>query len=178
MGQPSRMRTICRRARRTSRAGCATAASAAFSARRRRGVRGGRAAGTSGPDRRRNRRRRARLGWRRGRRTGTEQPGVLEPADVVFDMGVGSHVGVEDHRVAGGVGVVTPVAEQKRREQAGLGAGMQWFAAHDQPGPCRPAGQVDQVGDLRHRRAVADLAVLADRRRPASIGDPGGHDGA
>jgi hypothetical protein len=60
--------------------------------------------------------------------------GVLQSADVVFDMGVGPHVHVEVDGVAGGVGVVTPVAEQRRRKQGLLGAGVQWFAAHDQPG--------------------------------------------
>ena len=80
-----------------------------------------------------------------------QQPGGFEPADVVLDMSVGAHVGVEDHRIAAGVGVVTPVAEQKRRKQGGLGAGMQRFASHDQPGPFRPAAQIDEVGDLRHR---------------------------
>jgi hypothetical protein len=39
-----------------------------------------------------------------------QQPRRFQPADVVLDMGVGAHVSVEDRGVAGGVGVVTPVA--------------------------------------------------------------------
>ena len=92
--------------------------------------------------------------------------GVLESADVVFDVGVGAHVHVEGDGVAGGVGVVTPVAEQHRGEQGLLGAGVQRFAAHDQPGPGRPVGQIDEVGELGHRRAGTFLAVLADRWLP------------
>ena len=86
--------------------------------------------------------------------------GVLESFDVVFDVGVGAHVHVEGDGVAGGVGVVAPVAELQRGEQRALGAGVQRFAAHDQPGPGRPVGQVDEVGELGHlrRRGV--------RRRP------------
>ena len=37
--------------------------------------------------------------------------GILESFDVILDVGVGAHVHVESDRVAGGVGVVTPVAE-------------------------------------------------------------------
>ena len=48
-----------------------------------------------------------------------------------------------------------------RGEQGLLGAGVQRFAAHDQPGAFGPVGQVDEVGELGHRRAVAFVAVLA-----------------
>ena len=93
--------------------------------------------------------------------------GVLEAADVVFDMGVGSHVTVQLDRVGpGGVGVVTPVAVALGGEQALLGSGVQRFTPDDQPGARRPVRQVDQIGDFDHRRALAHVAVLADRRLP------------
>jgi hypothetical protein len=47
--------------------------------------------------------------------------GVLQSADVVFDVGVGAHVHVKGDRIAGGVGVVTPVAEQQRGQQGPSG---------------------------------------------------------
>ena len=63
------------------------------------------------------------------------QTRVFQTFDVVFDVGVGAYVHIESDRVAGLVGVVTPVAELERREQRRLRAGMQRFAPHDQPGP-------------------------------------------
>ena len=98
------------------------------------------------------------------------QPGVLEAADVVLDVRVGAHGGVEGDGVAGLVGVVAPVAELGGGQQGLLGAGVQGFAAHDQPGAVRPVGQVDQVGELGHLGAVADLAVLAAGRVPSGPG--------
>ena len=47
--------------------------------------------------------------------------GILESADVVFDVG-SADVHVEGDGVAGDVGVVTPIAEQHRGKQALLGA--------------------------------------------------------
>ena len=58
-----------------------------------------------------------------------------------------------------------------------LGAGVGVFAAGDHPGPCRPARQVDQIGDLAHLGVITPLgAVGADRGLPAALGD-GDHDG-
>ena len=54
----------------------------------------------------------------------------------------------------------------QRREQAGLRARVQRLAAHDEPGAFGPAGQVDEVGELRHRGAVALVAGLGERRGP------------
>ena len=51
-----------------------------------------------------------------------QQPGVLQPRDVLLDMGVGAHEGVEGDGVARLVGVEAPVAELERGEQALLGA--------------------------------------------------------
>ena len=74
--------------------------------------------------------------------------------------------------VAGLVGVVTPVAERVGREQGVLRAGVQRFAPHDQSGAWRPAGQVDEVGELAHRGAGPFVAVwcapraASGRRRP------------
>jgi hypothetical protein len=94
--------------------------------------------------------------------------GVLQSADVIFDMGVGAHVTVKFDRFAGGVGLVTPVAAALGAEQALLGSGVQRFASDDQSGSRRPVRQVDQIGDLDHGCTVADLAVLADGGRPCS----------
>lgn len=95
------------------------------------------------------------------------EAGGFQSADVVLDMGVDSHVGVQDGGVAGLVGVVAPVAELQRGEQAGLGSGVERLAAHDQPGARRPTRQVDQVGDLDDRGAVALVAVLSEGGDPA-----------
>jgi len=64
---------------------------------------------------------------------------------------------------------VAPVAEHGRGEQALWGAGVQWFTAHDQPGPFGPVRQVDQVGELGHRRSGPFVAVLASRRPPGVV---------
>ena len=63
------------------------------------------------------------------------QTRVFQTFDVVFDVGVRAHVDIEGDRVAGLVGVVTPVAELERWEQRCLRAGMQRFAPHDQSCP-------------------------------------------
>ncbi len=75
----------------------------------------------------------------------------------------GPHVHVEVDGIAIGVGVVPPVAEPRRGEQALLSAGMQGLAAHDQPGAFGPAAEIDQVGELRDGRAGPLVAVLAQR---------------
>ena len=43
-----------------------------------------------------------------------------------------------------------------------MGAGMQRFATNDQPGPFRPGGQVDQVGDLAYHGHLVVSVVLVD----------------
>ena len=80
--------------------------------------------------------------------------GVFESGDVLFDVGVGAHVGVEDGGVAFLVGVVAPVAPLFGGEQRLLGALVAGFAAHDQPGAWRPSGEVDGVGELGDERVV------------------------
>ena len=93
------------------------------------------------------------------------QPGVLQAADVVFDVGVGAHGGIEGDRVAGLVGPVAPVAELGGGEQGVLGAGVEGFTAHDQPAAFGQVVVVDQVGELGHLGAGAsddaDVAHLA-----------------
>ena len=68
-----------------------------------------------------------------------QQSRVLEPGDVLLDMGVGSHDAVELDRVAVLVGVEPPVAVLEAREQAVLDAGVQRLAPNDQPGALWPA---------------------------------------
>ena len=77
------------------------------------------------------------------------ESGVFQAFDVVLDMGVVTHVCVELDWGGVGVGVVTPVAVAQRREQRPLRTLVKLLAAHDQPGPGRPTGEVDEVGDLR-----------------------------
>lgn len=111
--------------------GRARGPSAAPSARPGRGRRSGTAAGTSGPARRRSTRRRATPGWRRCRRRETGKPPSPSAVEAVLAMGVGPHVEVEADGVAVLVGVVAPVAEERRGEQRLLGAGVQRLAPHD-----------------------------------------------
>ena len=59
------------------------------------------------------------------------EPGVLQPLYVVLDVNVVTHVRVELDRVAGVVGVVTPVAVAQRREQRSLRALVEVFATND-----------------------------------------------
>jgi len=99
------------------------------------------------------------------------QPGVLQPLDVLFDMRVGSHGGVEVAGVSGLVGVEAPVAELEGGEQAALGAGVQGFAAHDQAGPRRQLVVFDQTGELGDRGVVgAGFAVSVQGGEP-HLGD-------
>jgi hypothetical protein len=60
--------------------------------------------------------------------------------------------------------VAVVVGEAQRR------AGVWALAAHDHAGAFGPAGQRQPVGDLGNPSALADLAVLADRRAPAVSG--------
>jgi hypothetical protein len=53
-------------------------------------------------------------------------------------------------------------------EQTELRAGVRVFAADDDPHPGRPAGQVEQGGDLDDITPVTDGAIGVDRRRPRS----------
>jgi hypothetical protein len=47
-----------------------------------------------------------------------------------------------------------------------LRAGVRALLAHDDAHPGRPAGKVEQAGDVRDPRAVPDLAVAVIGRRP------------
>ena len=62
------------------------------------------------------------------------EPGVLQALDVLLDVGVGPHGGVEGDGVAVLVGVEAPVAEVEGREQAALGSGVQRLAPDDAAG--------------------------------------------
>ncbi|GAB2949892.1 hypothetical protein GCM10027280_43100 [Micromonospora polyrhachis] len=80
------------------------------------------------------------------------EAGGFAGADAVFDAGVGAVSGFEvlDAAVAGwGVGghdLVPPAFDGV--EQGQLGAGVWAFAADEESGALRPAGRVEQAGDL------------------------------
>ena len=95
-----------------------------------------------------------------------QEPRVLQALDVLLDVRVGAHGLVEFDRVAVLVGVVAPVAVLELGEQAVLGAGVQRLAAHDEPGALGPLAQVDELGQLGHRRPFAGAPVLVQRRLP------------
>ena len=52
-----------------------------------------------------------------------------------------------------------------------LRAGVRPLLAGDDPHPGRPAGQVEQAGDVRDPRAVPDLPVTVIGGRPRTGGD-------
>jgi hypothetical protein len=58
-----------------------------------------------------------------------QKPRLLQALNVQLDVGMGPHGLVELDRLAVLVAVVAPVAVLKTREQAVLGAGMQWLGA-------------------------------------------------
>ena len=123
--------------------------------------RSGRAAGTSAPGRRRSRPRRARRGWRRCRRRGSG----WRRSPSVGGCGLRRGRGRACARPAStgspvGVGVVTPVAEHRRREQGLLGAGVQRLAAHDQPGPVAASRD-------RSTRSVSSATAAPGRSSPS-----------
>ena len=162
MGQPSRMRTMCRRASVHEAGGGVPQRSSATSWVRRR--RGGRCRQSSWNQRTRASAKQTTASQARlasmstnGNRSGA---GVLQSADVVFDVGVGAHVHVEGDGVAGGVGVVTPVAEQQSR-----GTGVCWAPGCN--GSRRtisrvPAGQSD-----RSTRSVSSATAAPGRSSPS-----------
>ena len=53
------------------------------------------------------------------------EPGVLQPLDVVLDVGMCPHDDVEADRVTGLVGVEAPVTELKRGQEASLSTGVE-----------------------------------------------------
>ena len=73
---------------------------------------------------------------------------ILEPADVVLDVGVGPHLAIQFGGVAFVVGVVASEPVFEIGQEALLGTGMQRLAPDARPGSVGPAGQVDQIGDI------------------------------
>ena len=100
------------------------------------------------------------------------QAGVLGAADAVLapgpqpvaDFQVGELPGA---RVGGEGG--EPVSVDVVEAQPGAGVGF--FAAHDDPHALGPSRQVQHAGDLRHVRALAGVAVGVVRGRPGGLGD-------
>ena len=88
--------------------------------------------------------------------------------DPVLDAGVGAVSGFEERQLpdpsVGGDGLVAPPVGLF--EQGQLGAGVGSFPADDDPHPGRPAGQVEQVGDLGDVTAVTDVPVDVHGRGP------------
>jgi hypothetical protein len=62
-----------------------------------------------------------------------------------------------------------PSASGERELRTGVGS----FLAADHPHPLRPAGQVEQAGELGYPGAVTDLAVGVVGRGPHLVGNPG-----
>ena len=83
------------------------------------------------------------------------EPRVLQSLDVLFDVGVGPHGGVEFDRVPVLVGVEAPVAEVEGGEEAALGSGVQRLPADDAAECHGQLVVVDQRGQLAHRRPVS-----------------------
>ena len=100
------------------------------------------------------------------------QAGVFQPADVVFDVGVGAHVSVERDRVAGLVGVVAPVAELERREQRGLRARDATVRAARSAGCLRASRDRSTRSVTSHTAAPyrsSPVWVIAGAQRSSSI---------
>src|SRR5438270_339292 len=96
--------------------------------------------------------------------TGGLRPVADLPSEAVYapegDVGAGQ-VGDEDLEA-----VTVDVGEGE------LGAGVGFFSAGDGPGPWGPAAEIDEVGDLGHLRALAQIrAIGGDRRDPPLLGD-------
>jgi hypothetical protein len=92
------------------------------------------------------------------------QPGLLGGADAVFGVGMGAVQPFELDRVAVEVGQACQEAVAVVVCEAQLRAGMRTLAAGDHAGALGPPAQRQAVGDLGDPRALALLAVLADRR--------------
>ena len=100
------------------------------------------------------------------------ESGVLGAADAVLapgpqpvaDFEVGEPPGA---RVGGQGGEPVSVDVVEAQPCAGVGS----FSAHDDPHALGPSRQVQQVGDLRHVRALPGVAVGVVRGRPGGLGD-------
>jgi len=89
------------------------------------------------------------------------ETGVLQPLDVLLDVGMAAHGGIQLHRGFPRIGVEAPVAELETRKQA----------CAEAPGGGAPAGRsagcggqllvVDQRGQLADSRTVPRGAVLS-----------------
>jgi hypothetical protein len=100
----------------------------------------------------------------------TLEPRFFEAFDVVFDVGVSAHVGIQlDRREVGVVGVVTPVAVEGAREQGSLRTRMETFSSHDQSSPRRPISEVNEAGEFRDMGTFSDVAVGAQRWLPVFV---------
>ena len=100
------------------------------------------------------------------------QAGVLGASDAVLAPGpqpvADFEVGEPPSPRVGGQGgepVSAHVVEAQPR------AGVGFFSAHDHPHALGPSRQVQQVGDLRHVRALAGVAVGVAGRGPGGLGD-------
>jgi hypothetical protein len=93
--------------------------------------------------------------------------GILQALNVLFDMGMCSHGGVQVNRVSSGVGVEAPsVAELETREQAALRTEVEGLPSNDESGSFGQLVVGDQRGQLAHRGADPWLALLGDGRLP------------
>jgi len=95
------------------------------------------------------------------------QPGVLGVADAVLAAGPAAEPQLQAGELAafgvggqGGEPVPVDVGEPQLRP------GVRAFLADDDPHPGRPATHVQQAGDVRHPRPVADLAAAVIGCRP------------
>ena len=95
--------------------------------------------------------------------------------DPVLDPGMGPVSGLEERELlsglvggVGGHGLVAPAVTlfEQRELRTGVGA----FAAHDDPHPGRPSGEVEQAGELGDVSAVADSTVGVGGRGPHLVG--------
>src|ERR1039457_6711870 len=86
------------------------------------------------------------------------QPRVLQPADVVLDMGMGAHYEIQLSGLALAVCVKAPVAVLEGREQAALGTGVKRLSPDDEPCSLRQRREKDERGELTDRGTVPLLA--------------------
>ncbi len=106
-----------------------------------------------------------------------QEPRVLETLNVLFDVGVGPHGGVEVDGVTLAVGVEAPVAIVEGGEQASLGSRVQRFATDDAAGAFGQLVVRDERGHLADRSPFSGLAVLAQRLLPDAVEAGGRQDG-
>ena len=104
------------------------------------------------------------------------QPGGLAFADAVFDPGVLAVPqfqpgGLPGDDAAGRVGEERGDPVPVGVGEGELGAGVRAFLAQDQPRAFRPGRQAGHPGGLGDPGAVAQFAVVFDRRVPALGGD-------